>query len=383
MKKLLPLLFAGLALLLAACGSNSGSTGADPYAPLDVDPPPPIEDPTITTSGTVSAKPGSPDLMQINVAGFLAPAPVEGSGLAPASAGREIPKLSARDFTVVEAGVVKGITIERIDGETRAAADVAFVFDTTGSMGGALRTVQDSIIEFVDHLDEAGLDVRVGAVTFGDAFDTKDESSSRSGTGGDTPPSLDGFERPTYQLTDDKDAFKEFIDGDTPRAGGDGPENAVGALAFAYDELEWRPGAQRVLIVITDIYSHNDETFTTFERDVAYDRYAPESPAGLLERIRGNAIVHVVSRDYDIDVEPYTDMAMFTGVEGTGGEFVSINDLVREDASLTDLDLTTATAGGYIVTFRGTKDGKPKDVRVVIDDGSDIRGEFTMRDVTY
>src|SRR5690625_3596539 len=232
MKKLLPLLFAGLALLLAACGSNSGSTGADPYAPLDVDPPPPIEDPTITTSGSVSAKPGSPDLMQINVAGFLAPAPVEGSGLAPASAGREIPKLSARDFTVVEAGVVKGITIERIGSGSEAAADVAFVFDTTISMGRALGTVQESIIEFVDHLSESGLNVRVGAVTFGDAFDTIEEASTRSGSGGAEPPTFDQDERPTFGLTRDKEAFKAFIDEDSPRSGVDFPENAVGALAF-------------------------------------------------------------------------------------------------------------------------------------------------------
>ena len=378
MTRSLALLLASLALLLAAC--SPADTGPDPYVDLDVDPPLPIENPTITTSGTVSPKPGSSDLMEINVAGFLAPEETE---IASLSTAREIPYLDARDFTVVEAGVVKGITIERIAAGSGAAADVVFVFDTTGSMGGAISAVQDSIIEFADYLDGAGLDVRVGAVTFGDAFDTKDESSTRLGEGGATPPNFDSSERPTFPLTADMDEFKAFIDEERARFGGDAAENAVGALAFAYDELDWRPGAQRVLITIMDIYSHNHETFTRFEGDADYERYAPEDPQDLLDRMRGNAVVHVVSPDFSYDVEPFTDMAMFTGVEGTGGEWVEFDDLVREDASLIDLDLTAATAGGYIVTFRGTRDGEPKDVRVVIDDGSDIRGEFTMRGLTY
>lgn len=360
-----------LALVLTACGSPSAG---DPYADPGTEPPPPIEDPTVATSGSLSSRSDS-DLMDINVAGFLAPD--EGEG---ALRTAQVPDLTEGDFTVVEAGVVKGITVEKIAAGSDAPADIVFVFDTTGSMGGALATVQSSIIEFVDHLDGAGLDVRVGAVTYGDAFDTMSDTSTRTGTGSSTPPSFDTSERPVYPLTEDLDDFQAFIDEDSARGGGDAAENGVGALAYAYDEFEWGPRAQRIMIVITDIHSHNDETFGFTDGD----DWAPEDPDELLERLRGNATVHVVGPDFgETGAGANTDMAMFAGVDGTGGEFVPFGDIVAEDASLTDLDITAATAGGYIVTFRGTSDGTPKDVRVVLDDGSDIRGEFTLRDRTY
>src|SRR5690606_1910977 len=128
---------------------------------------------------------------------------------------------------------------------------------TTGSMGYALSSVQDSIVAFADHLEAGGLDVRLGAVTFGDAYDTKDASGMRGvSLRDDSPPTFDSYERPTFGLSDDFDAFRAFIEGDSARGGGDGPENAFGATEFAFDEFAWRPGAQRLMVVITDICQH-------------------------------------------------------------------------------------------------------------------------------
>ena len=347
-----------IALALAAC---SGPGELDPYADPGTAPPATITDPTITTSGSIAARPGAEGLMDINVAGFAAPG-AEGT----------LPALGVNDFVVVEDGVVKGITVQRIGGTVRAAADIAFVFDTTRSMGSALRSVQDSIIEFVDFLDERGLDVRVGAITFGDAFDTQAEGGTRgTSISGWTPPGFDTSERPSFPLSNDYAAFRTFIEGDSPRGGGDSAENAVGALEFAYDELEWRAGAQKILIVIMDIYSHNDETFTF----TGGEDWMPPNPDDLLARLRGDAIVHVVSPDYSGGVPgSFTDMAMFAGVGGTGGVFFP---WVRGDFDLTELPIAEAAAGGYIVTFRGTRSGTTHTVRVVIDDGGEIRGEFT------
>ena len=349
-----------LALVLAACGGPGPVD--DPYADPGTAPPPTITDATIATSGSVAPRPGSADLIDINVAGFAAP-----SGFVSAL---DLPALDGGDFVVVEDGVVKGITVERIGGDVRAAADIAFVFDTTGSMGGALSSVQESIIEFVDFLDGRGLDLRVGAVTFGDAFDTVSGSRGESLTDM-APPSFDTSERPTFPLSNDFEAFRTFIEGDSPRAGGDAAENALGALEFAYDEFAWRTGAQRILIVIMDIYSHNDDTFTF----TGGEDWMPPNPDDLLARLRGNAIVHVVAPDFGSDVSPFTDMSMFAGASGTGGVFFP---WASGAFDLTELPIAEAAAGGYIVTYRGTRDGSEHSVRVVIDDGSSIRGEFTV-----
>lgn len=373
-RSLLRLALLGAAMmLLAACSSPNGS--ADPYADPGTTPPPPITDPTIATSGSISESSKGPGLFDINVAGFAAP---EAAGLR--SAAIDVTNLPPSAFTVVEDGVVKGITVERIGtGTTRAAADVVFVFDTTYSMGPALNAVQSSIIEFVEYLDEGGLDVQVGAVTFGDAYDTQVAGNER-GTSlrGDVPPSFDRDERPSFDLSTDFEAFRIFIEGDSQRGGGDFPENGIGAISFAYEELAWRPGAQKMMIFITDACQHTDETFESeFGISAGNEQWTPPATETILSTLQGNAVVHVIAPAEPLFCDGgFVNMKDFTGVEGTGGTFVDWN---YEPFDLTDLPLAAASRGGYVITYRGTTSGgDPKEVRVVIDDGGSVRGEFTL-----
>lgn len=213
---LMALLVAGF---LAGCGGDgavtpSGGGGGgttppppppDPYADSTAKPPATITDPTITAAASIAAKTDGSGLYDINVAGFAAPTATTlsarqlsmRSGPNKFAATRAnltraaVPDLTANDFVVVEGGIVKGHTVRRIgEDSTRAKADVVFVFDTTGSMSGALTSVQSSIIDFADFLGKSGLDVQLGAVTFGDAFDTKATGSRRIGTGSTQPPPL-------------------------------------------------------------------------------------------------------------------------------------------------------------------------------------------------
>jgi hypothetical protein len=360
-----------VAVLAAACSSGGG--GTDPYADPGTPPPDPITDPTVATSGSIAPSDEGSDLMEINVAGFAAPE----TGALSAAQLADVPESA---FTVVEAGTVQGITVERIGGDVRAAADVVFVFDTTGSMSSGLSSVQDSIIAFADHLDGAGLDVRLGAVTFGDAFDTvADAGAPARGTslGDRTPPTFDGEVRPTLPLTDDYAAFQTFVGDDSARGGGDGPENAIGALDFAATDLGWREGAQKILVVVTDVCSHTDVTFeAAFSGAAGWEGWAPPATDALLSDLSGTATVHVVGPD---TVGCGENMKVFTGAEGTGGTFFDWDGFSSFD--LTELPIATS-AGGWVVTYRGTLDGTEKTVRVVIDDGSDVRGEFTLQ-ATY
>ncbi len=361
---------AAFGLILAACAAPAN--GDDPYADPGTAPPPTIEDPTIATTGTIRASDKGDDLMDISVSGFLGP---DG----------EATDLDEGDFTVVEAGTVKGITVERIGGEVRAAADIVFVFDTTGSMGSGLTSVQNSIIAFSEFLDTSGLDARVGAVTFGDAYDTKNDPDDADERGvslrGDTPPGFDSSPRPTFDLSADFEAFQTFIEGDSPRGGGDAPENAIGSVEFALDNLAWRDGAQKIMIVVMDICSHTHDTFESqFSGTDGWERWQPPVTEDLLDRLTGEGVVtHVVGPDSTFCDDTHENMKVFAGVDGTGGVFF---DWDGSEFDLEELPIATAATGGYIVTFRGTKDGAEKTVRVVIDDGSDIRGEFS-RSATY
>lgn len=405
---LLPLLAIFALSLLAACGmggANGDAVPEDPYADLDTTPPAPIpaEEQTIAPAFSL----GTPDddgIIEMNITGVDV-----GTGTAGVSA---TSGLSSEHFTVVEGETVKGITVERIgEGETRAAADIMFVLDTTASMGSGLNSVAVSVAGFLDYLDGSGLDAHVGAITFGDAYDTVLETGSYGGESfmNETPPSFDSEERSSFALSADFDAFRKYLIGDITdeelgdghpvtngqargggRYGGDGPENSLGSVEYAYDTeaFGWRTGAQKIFIVITDICSHNDETFElAFKGHPDYEKWAPSSAEDVIKKLRGNAVVHVVSPSETGCGETYTDMASLTGSAGLGGVHVPW-DLKegswaeRPSFDLTDLPIAGAVSSGYVLKYRGTVDGKEKSVRLVIDDGAAHRGDIT-RVVTY
>lgn len=357
MKRFLVVLTLASAVLLAACGSNAPH---DPYADPGTPPPPPVVDPTVNPAMRLSA-PNAAGIITLNVAGMTSDADRSpGTG----------------DFTVVEDGVVKGITVERISGSSRAAADIAFIVDTTGSMNYAIDSVKDSIIGFVDFLDGSGLDVRVGAVTFGDAYDTRAVGSMSTGTSlrGDEPPAFDQDERPTFPLTSNIEAFKAFIGEQDAQGGGYFPENSLGATVFAAENLSWRPDAQCVLIVITDNSSWNHEN----PGDPITPHWYPPSPEQALETLNtNNCVAHVIGPVIDTSWWPLPDneydMAGLTGVPGTGGVFM---ELESSGFSLTELPISSVLSSGYLVRYRGTINNEEHEVRLVVRSG-DIRGETT------
>lgn len=369
MKQTTYLIFAGVALFLASCSRAPTDTN-DPYADPGTTPPATITDPTVHPAMSLST-PDSDDLVTINVAGMVA---------------RDSTALSTaqlRDmFTVVEDGVVKGITVDEIGDGTRAGADIAFVFDTTGSMAAQINGVKESIIEFANYLDVSGLDVQLGSITFGDAFDTvvADSSSSGVSLSGSVPPSFDRSERPSLQLTTDVTAFQAFIEEQRAVGGNQTPENALGALAYAHEAMNWRAGAQCILVVITDAVAWSN--VSPGDGIPADSMWTPPAAADTLADLRGDCVVHVISPVFSTIPEAHHDMASFTGVDGTGGVFVERDRYETDPLDLTALPIGDVLASGYVVRYRGTVDGTEHTVRLVVDDGAAMRGE-TTRIATY
>lgn len=133
------------------------------------------------------------------------------------------------------AGLETGISII---GTGTTGLDVAFVIDTTGSMGSYI----DQAKEYARSLaaSVAELRGRVALIAYKDAGDSY-TATVLSGLNGD--------------LTE----FQADLAGLTPDGGGDTPEALLHALMTTFDGLDWRPGATKAAVVLTDAGFHDPD----------------------------------------------------------------------------------------------------------------------------
>lgn len=116
--------------------------------------------------------------------------------------------------------------------------DVAFVVDTTGSMGGLIGEARSIASSFAGIVTTIG-----GRVALTEYRDAGDAFTSRVRVG----------------LTGDVDAFRSTLDTLSPNGGGDTPEATLDALMTTMNTLEWRDGATKAAIVLTDAGYHDPD----------------------------------------------------------------------------------------------------------------------------
>ena len=123
-----------------------------------------------------------------------------------------------------------------------ADLDVVFVLDTTGSMSGELREVQERVEQLAVSLSQAyaGARIRFGIVAY---RDRGDEYVTR-----------------VSPLTEDVAASRAFLVSLRADGGGDGPESVVAGLAAAIREMSWdlSGATERQLFLIGDAPPHLD-----------------------------------------------------------------------------------------------------------------------------
>lgn len=359
---LLPAVLSVTAALLTACPGPTPTPAPDPYADLPGTPPAPMTaaEKTVSISASLNPTRDSNGLLTLSIPGFVD------------STGKPVKDLTDANFTVIEDGVLKGLASTAANKDTVVPTDIVFVFDTTGSMSGAITGVKESIVGFSNALQASGLDVRVGAVTFGDAFDTVAATSGiKGGVALGTPaapPNFDTAERPTFPLSSDFAAFREFIGSNSARGGNDSPENGMGATEFAYDKMGWRPGASKVLIMITDVVQHQEGTGTI----PAGTRWMPKTLAATLDKLRGKAVVHVIGPDVT-SPGAYVDMKAFAGAAATGGIFMKLETAL----DLTKLPVSNVLSSSYTLKFRPKVTVGEHTIRVRVESGA-IKGETTI-----
>jgi hypothetical protein len=120
--------------------------------------------------------------------------------------------------------------------------DLAFVVDTTGSMGSFIGAAQKQMIALLRALgDEARtpIDLHVALVEYRDH-----------------PPQDHSFVAQTHPFTGDLGAAQKVINGLRPNGGGDAPEAVYDGLHVAGADLAWRAHARRLAVLVGDAPPH-------------------------------------------------------------------------------------------------------------------------------
>ena len=138
-------------------------------------------------------------------------------------------------------------------------ADVVFVLDTTGSMAEVIGAVKNSINEVAEVYLESNILIRLSLIEFRDRVE-----AAKSGNhefeyqeGGGRLPTLRVVDFKTAEpnsseiFTRNFDAFKAAVSELVADGGGPLEESSLDALARA-SKSEWKEGATRILILLTD-----------------------------------------------------------------------------------------------------------------------------------
>jgi hypothetical protein len=118
--------------------------------------------------------------------------------------------------------------------------DLAFVVDTTGSMGPLISAARQQMVGMIDALSRASVvDMRLGVVEYRDH------------------PPLDTVIYREHAFTSDLAEAKATISKLKPKGGGgDGPEAVYAGLVAAQRTLSWRTHARRVAVLVGDAPPH-------------------------------------------------------------------------------------------------------------------------------
>lgn len=151
---------------------------------------------------------------------------------------------------------------------TPAHTDVMFVFDTTGSMSGAIDEAQAEIQEAMTQIGASLPDVQFGLSEVSDYNEVINPGEFEYGIG-------DGFAPWTLHvpITSNQAAVSAALLNLQAQGGGDGPE-AYGRALYESDAnpaVGWRPGARGVIVMVADNVPHDNELNEGIPSSVWYE----------------------------------------------------------------------------------------------------------------
>ncbi len=119
------------------------------------------------------------------------------------------------------------------------ALDLAFIVDTTGSMGNLISAAQRQMITIINELVRAAeVEMRLGVVEYRDH------------------PPQDQLVFRVHNFTSDLKHAQAAINKLKAEGGGDGPESVLDGVLAACQKLDWRPHARRIAVLVGDAPPH-------------------------------------------------------------------------------------------------------------------------------
>lgn len=254
--------------------------------------------------------------------------------------GAGFPDLTRENFTVYENGVLQtdlfNVTPPEQGGGVRRA-DIVFLMDNSGSMDDEQDAVEANVFDFVNNLEDSNVDYALGLTRYGSFENSGDPIIEDNGS-----------------LTSDTEYFKNDMWMRNRSSGGDEP--GYYSITEAANSFNFRPGSQRIFIIITD-----------------------ESPD------QGGASLNDALNELDegdISLFALTETSLFSEfeplTEATGGQFF---DIYSSFSEILDF-ISTQVAGTYVVRYRSSNpefDGTTRTVRIV----AEYNGNTASSEATY
>lgn len=110
-------------------------------------------------------------------------------------------------------------------------ADIVLVFDTTGSMRDEIQNVKAILVDFIDSLKKAGINSRLGLITYG----CIEERS---------------VIRKTVSLTSNINLVRTQLD--ALNIGGGSTEDPITAFYYMFSKFKFRKSVRKIVIFVTD-----------------------------------------------------------------------------------------------------------------------------------
>ncbi len=165
--------------------------------------------------------------------------------------GAPIYTLDETNFQVFENGVSQTDYFEVTPPDTSGgvrAVDIVFCMDNSGSMDDEIAGVSQHVADFVQQLQQSGYDFALGLVRFG------------------------GWENSGYPIVEDNGLLTSdinyFINDLWARNYADGSfEPGWDAMVSAATQMHWRPGSQKVIVLITDESPQDNGNYGNYTYD--------------------------------------------------------------------------------------------------------------------
>jgi len=253
------------------------------------------------------------------------------------------PDLDQGNFAVYENNILQTDYFEIQPPESGGGsrlADIIFVLDVTGSMDDEINAVKQNMLNFVNTLAESDIDYTIGFVVFGDIVYTYNSGN------------LYYDESEILRIINNIQLGENGIGN-----GDDTPENQLGAMAEAATNINYRPGAQRIEIMLTDAESHTDDYVTELTVSSLIDKL-----------IAANITVFPVFDNYEyLQRQQYIPVAEATNPTGVYYHiYDNFNDIIEQ--------ISTSIAATYLLRYKSSNpiaDGTLRTVRVGVQHASD------------